>query len=45
MSRSEVLAAPDWVQAHLNDPGVVLVEVDEDITGPGPSTARWWASR
>jgi thiosulfate/3-mercaptopyruvate sulfurtransferase len=32
MSRSEVLVDADWVQAHLDDPGVVLAEVDEDIT-------------
>jgi thiosulfate/3-mercaptopyruvate sulfurtransferase len=30
MSRSDVLVDADWVQAHLDDPGVVLVEVDED---------------
>ena len=27
MSRSDVLVDADWVQAHLGDPGVVLVEV------------------
>jgi thiosulfate/3-mercaptopyruvate sulfurtransferase len=32
MSRSDVLVDADWVQAHLSDPGVVLVEVDEDTT-------------
>ena len=32
MSRSDVLIDADWVQAHLGDPGVVLVEVDEDTT-------------
>jgi len=32
MSRSEVLVDADWVQAHLGDPGLVLVEVDEDTT-------------
>jgi thiosulfate/3-mercaptopyruvate sulfurtransferase len=32
MSRSEVLVDADWVQGHLDDPGVVLVEVDEDTT-------------
>jgi len=30
MSRSDVLVDADWVEAHLDDPGVVLVEVDED---------------
>jgi len=32
MSRSDVLVAADWVQDHIDDPGVVLVEVDEDTT-------------
>jgi thiosulfate/3-mercaptopyruvate sulfurtransferase len=32
MSRSDVLVDADWVEAHLGDPGVVLVEVDEDTT-------------
>src|SRR6516165_6989705 len=32
MSRSDVLVDADWVQNHLDDPGVVLVEVDEDTT-------------
>jgi thiosulfate/3-mercaptopyruvate sulfurtransferase len=32
MSRSEVLVDADWVQAHLDEPGVVLAEVDEDTT-------------
>ncbi|WP_035798849.1 sulfurtransferase [Kitasatospora mediocidica] len=30
MSRSDVLVDADWVQAHLDDPKVVVVEVDED---------------
>ena len=30
MSRSDVLVNADWVQDHLGDPGLVLVEVDED---------------
>jgi thiosulfate/3-mercaptopyruvate sulfurtransferase len=30
MSRSDVLVDADWVEAHLDDPKVVLVEVDED---------------
>ncbi len=32
MSRSDVLVDANWVEAHLGDPGVVLVEVDEDTT-------------
>jgi len=32
MSRSDVLVDADWVEAHRNDPGVVLVEVDEDTS-------------
>jgi len=32
MSRSDVLVDADWAEAHLDDPGVVLVEVDEDTT-------------
>jgi thiosulfate/3-mercaptopyruvate sulfurtransferase len=32
MSRSDVLVDADWVQAHGYDPGVVLVEVDEDTS-------------
>jgi thiosulfate/3-mercaptopyruvate sulfurtransferase len=30
MSRSDVLVDADWVEAHLDDPKVVLAEVDED---------------
>jgi thiosulfate/3-mercaptopyruvate sulfurtransferase len=32
MSRSEVLVDADWVEAHRDDPGIVLVEVDEDTS-------------
>ena len=32
MSRNDVLVDADWVEAHLDDPKVVLVEVDEDTT-------------
>ncbi|MBO0832442.1 MAG: sulfurtransferase [Actinobacteria bacterium] len=32
MSRTDVLVDADWVEAHRNDPGVVLVEVDEDTS-------------
>src|SRR3954454_18565707 len=30
MARSNVIVDADWVEAHLDDPKVVLVEVDED---------------
>jgi thiosulfate/3-mercaptopyruvate sulfurtransferase len=32
MSRPDVLVDADWVEAHKNDPGVALVEVDEDTS-------------
>src|SRR5919198_4518573 len=32
MGRSDVLVDAGWVEQHLNDPGLVLVEVDEDIS-------------
>lgn len=32
MSRSDVLVDTDWAEAHLDDPGLVLVEVDEDTS-------------
>ncbi len=32
MSRSDVLVDANWVEAHGSDPGVVLVEVDEDTS-------------
>ncbi len=32
MSRINVLVDADWVQRHLGDPDVVLVEVDEDVS-------------
>ncbi|HSK27918.1 MAG TPA: sulfurtransferase [Jiangellales bacterium] len=32
MSREQVLVDADWVEKHLDDEGVVLVEVDEDTT-------------
>ncbi len=32
MSRDNVLVTADWVQEHLDDPKVVLIEVDEDTT-------------
>ena len=32
MSRTDVLVDADWVEAHLDDPTIVLVEVDEDTS-------------
>jgi thiosulfate/3-mercaptopyruvate sulfurtransferase len=32
MSRADVLVDADWVEAHLDDPGIVIVEVDEDVS-------------
>jgi thiosulfate/3-mercaptopyruvate sulfurtransferase len=32
MSRNEVLVTAEWVQEHLDDPKVVLIEVDEDTS-------------
>jgi thiosulfate/3-mercaptopyruvate sulfurtransferase len=32
MSRSDVLVEFAWVEEHLDDPGLVLVEVDEDVS-------------
>jgi thiosulfate/3-mercaptopyruvate sulfurtransferase len=40
MSRSDVLVDADWVEAHLDDPGVVLVEVDEDTSAYGKGHIR-----
>jgi thiosulfate/3-mercaptopyruvate sulfurtransferase len=32
MSRSDVLVDADWAEAHIGDPNVVIVEVDEDTS-------------
>ena len=32
MSRADVLVDADWAEAHLDDPKVVFVEVDEDVS-------------
>ncbi|MFM9150882.1 MAG: sulfurtransferase, partial [Candidatus Planktophila sp.] len=32
MSREKTLVSTDWVLENLNNPSVVLVEVDEDTT-------------
>ncbi|MCY9786161.1 sulfurtransferase [Nocardiopsis sp. EMB25] len=47
MSRSDVLVDADWVEAHLDDENVVLVEVDEDTSAydgghiPGAVKIDW----
>ncbi|MGZ8769216.1 sulfurtransferase [Aeromicrobium sp.] len=49
MARSEVLVDVDWVTKHLDDPGVVLVEVDEEASAyvrshiPGAVGLDWKA--
>jgi thiosulfate/3-mercaptopyruvate sulfurtransferase len=49
MSRSDALVDADWVDTHLDDPKVVLVEVDEDTTAydkghiPGAVRLDWKA--
>jgi thiosulfate/3-mercaptopyruvate sulfurtransferase len=32
MSRSDVLVSTEWAEQHLDTPGVVFVEVDEDVS-------------
>jgi thiosulfate/3-mercaptopyruvate sulfurtransferase len=32
MSRSDVLVTADWAEQHLGQPGIVFVEVDEDVS-------------
>jgi thiosulfate/3-mercaptopyruvate sulfurtransferase len=32
MSRADVLVSAEWAEAHLDDPKVVFVEVDEDVS-------------
>ncbi len=39
MSRSDVLVDTDWVESHLDDPGLVLVEVDEDVSAYDKGTS------
>jgi thiosulfate/3-mercaptopyruvate sulfurtransferase len=47
MSRSDALVDADWAQHHLAEPGVVFVEVDEDVSAydsghlPGAVKIDW----
>jgi thiosulfate/3-mercaptopyruvate sulfurtransferase len=47
MSRESALVDPTWAEAHLNDPSVVFVEVDEDVSAydkghiPGAVRLDW----
>jgi thiosulfate/3-mercaptopyruvate sulfurtransferase len=47
MSRAEVLVSTEWAEAHLKDPRVVFVEVDEDTSAydkghiPGAVRIDW----
>ena len=47
MSRSDVLVDADWAEAHIGDPHVVIVEVDEDTSAydkghiPGAVKIDW----
>jgi thiosulfate/3-mercaptopyruvate sulfurtransferase len=47
MARSDVLVSADWVESHLETPGVVVIEVDEDTTSydrnhiPGAIKLDW----
>jgi thiosulfate/3-mercaptopyruvate sulfurtransferase len=47
MSRSDVLVDADWAEAHIGDPSVVIVEVDEDTSAydkghiPGAVKIDW----
>src|SRR4051794_32395318 len=47
MSRADVLVDANWAEAHLNDPQVVFVEVDEDVSAydknhiPGAVRLDW----
>jgi thiosulfate/3-mercaptopyruvate sulfurtransferase len=49
MGRAEALVSTEWAEQHLNDPGVVFVEVDEDTTAydkghiPGAVRLDWKA--
>ena len=35
MTTTDVLVGTDWLQAHLDDPSLAIIEVDEDTTAFG----------
>jgi len=47
MSRADVLVDVDWAEAHFDDPKIVFVEVDEDVSAydgghlPGAVRLDW----
>ena len=41
MPRNNVLVDAEWVEAHLDDPKVVLVEVDEDTAAYEKKEKTW----
>ena len=49
MARADVLVDADWAEAHLNDPKVVFIEVDEDVSaydgGHIEGAVRWTGRR
>jgi hypothetical protein len=40
MSRDTALVSAQWVEEHLDDPKVVLIEVDEDTAAYDKGTSR-----
>jgi thiosulfate/3-mercaptopyruvate sulfurtransferase len=46
-NRDELLVSTDWLAAHLDDPGIRVVEVDEDTDAyarghiPGAVAVNW----
>jgi thiosulfate/3-mercaptopyruvate sulfurtransferase len=32
MSRAQALVTADWLEEHIDDPNVAIIEVDEDTT-------------
>jgi len=44
MSRSDVLVDADWVESKIDEPGVVIVEVDDDTVVLYGGNNNWFAS-